>query len=250
MSNRYQFRPPQRRASGLPGLTPMVQRLMIANGVVFLLQLYFGEAMSFYLGVVPELLFQRGMLWQPFTYMWLHGGFFHLFINMLILWMMGGTIELTWGSRRFLKFYLQCGIGAGVLILLWNSMTPSGMQTVTVGASGAIYGLLTAFALTWPDRTIVLLPIPIPIKAIWLIPVLFFMQLMLGGGNISHIGHLGGVLVAGVLLRGQVRQILGFRSLRYRWHRLRMRGRLRSVRRDEFERRRQSSDDDDRPTFH
>ncbi len=228
----------------------MVQRLMIANGVVFLLQLFYQHGIDPYLGVVPELVFQRGFLWQPFTYMWLHASFFHLFINMLILWMMGGTIELAWGSRRFLKFYLQCGIGAGVLILLWNSMTPTGMGTLTVGASGAIYGLLTAYALTWPDRTIMLLPIPIQFKAIWLIPVLFTMQLMLGGGNISHIGHLGGVLVAGVLLRGQVRQILGFRSLRVRWHRFRMRGRLRSVRREEFERRRHSSDDDDRPTFH
>ncbi len=218
MSNRFQFnrRPPARAGGmGFPGLTPMVQKLLIANGAFFLLQLV-SPAVDFYLAVTPELVWKNLFVWQPITYMWLHGGFLHLFLNMFILWMVGGTMETHWGSRRFLRFYLQCGIGSGLIILFWQSLTPSGMSVTTLGASGAIFGVLTAFALTWPDRTIVLLPIPKPIRAIWLIPGLFFMQILLGGGNISHIGHLGGVIVAGFLMRSELRKVIGFRSLRFR----------------------------------
>ena len=253
MSNRFQFnrnRPPAGGAGlGVPGLTPMVQKLLIATGAVFLLQ-FLWPPLDFYLAVTPQLVWKNLYIWQPFTYMWLHGGFLHLFLNLFILWMVGGTMEMSWGSRRFLRFYLQCGIGAGFIILIWQSLTPTGMEVMTLGASGAIFGLLTAFALTWPDRRIVLLPFPFPIRAIWLIPLLFFMQLLLGGGNISHIGHLGGVIIAGFLMRSELRAVIGFRSLRFRWHRFRMRGRLRSIRRDEFERRRRPDDDDQPPTIH
>ena len=95
---------------------------------------------------------------------------------------------------------------------------------------------------------------PIPIKAIWFIPVLFLLQVGFGGASISHAGHLGGVLVAAVLLRRDLRSYFGrslsFSSLRYRWHRYRMRGRLKAVRREEWERRKKSDEDDDRPTYH
>ena len=92
---------------------------------------------------------------------------------------------------------------------------------------------------------------PVSFKAIWFIPILFVMQLMMSEGNISHVGHLGGVLVAAFILRQELRSVVGISSLRYRWHRLRTRGRLRAVRREEFERRRtRSDDDDDQPTLH
>jgi membrane associated rhomboid family serine protease len=177
----------------------------------------------------------------------------HIFFNMFALWMFGGQLEQLWGTRRFLRFYLTCGVGAGLVILLWNSLIPSNFGVPTLGASGAIYGVLMAFSLTWPDRTIMLLFPPIPIKAIWFIPVLFLLQVGFGGGNISHAGHLGGVLIAGILLRRDLRryfgQSLSFKGLRYRWHRYRMRGRLRAVRREDWEKRRKA-DDDDRPTYH
>ncbi len=110
--------------------------------------------------------------------------------------------------------------------------------------------MLTAFSLLWPDRTIMLLFPPIPMRAIWFIPILFALQLVMGGRDgVSNVGHLGGVIVAGILLRNEVQRVIGVRSLRYRWNRMRMRNRLRAVRRDEFERRKHD-DDDDRPRFH
>ena len=244
MQTRVRFGPP---------LTPMVKRIMIINAAIWVLQiicLRTGVPFTEYLWVFPEQVLQ-GMAWQLFTYMWLHdpGGLLHIAFNMFTLWMFGGQIEQVWGSRRFLNFYLTCGFGAGVIIFLWNWLT--GLNAPTFGASGAVYACLTAFSLLWPDRTVMLLFPPIPMRAIWFIPFLFGLQLLFSGGqNISHVGHLGGVLVAGYLLKEQVAQILNFRSLRYAWHRQRMKGRLRAVRREEWEQRRRHDDDDDRPTYH
>jgi membrane associated rhomboid family serine protease len=234
----------------------MVKNLLIANGVVLFLQLAYPGLVG--LCALSNGAIIDGYFWQPFTYMWLHDGLMHIFFNMFALWMFGGQLEQIWGARRFLRFYLLCGLGAGFVILAWSLLmvgiwAPRSAWTYTLGASGAVYGILMAFSLTWPDRTIMLLFPPIPMKAIWFIPVLFVLQIGFGGGNISHSGHLGGVLIAGFLMRRELRQYLGsalgLRSLRYRWHRYRMRGRLRSVRREEWERRKRR-DDDDRPTFH
>ena len=141
-------------------------------------------------------------IWEPFTYMWLHSteNILHLLFNMLFLWMIGPQLEMVWGSRRFLRFYLQCGIGAGFVILGWNALcslwNPYAWYDATVGASGAIYGVITAFSLLWPDRTIMLLIPPIPIRAIWFVPLLLAMDTLLGSRNVSVIGHLGGAVVA------------------------------------------------------
>ncbi|MEE9279859.1 MAG: rhomboid family intramembrane serine protease [Myxococcota bacterium] len=232
----------------------MVQRLLIANVVVFIAQFFLDQRdmLAGTLGVSAHGVFQTGQIWQPFTYMWAHVGFWHIASNMLGLWWFGPQLEQTWGSRRFLRFYLLCGVGAGFIILGWNTLV-GGAYTVTLGASGAVFGILTAFSLMWPDQTISLIFPPISFRAIWFIPILFLMQLMMsGGGNISHIGHLGGVAVAGFILRDELRRVIGFSSLRFRWSRWRMRGKLRAVRREEFERRRprHDDDDDDRPTLH
>ncbi len=228
-------------------LTPMVKRIMIINGIVWVLQMF--EPVLTAIGAVSVEGMLRGFIWQPFTYMWLHStqSMMHIVFNLFSLWIFAPQLEQLWGSRRFLNFYLTCGVGAGFLIFFWNLLT--GVAAPTLGASGAIFGVLTAFSLLWPDRTIVLLFPPIPMKAIYFIPFLFAMQLFLGGGNISHVGHLGGVLVAGFLLRENLQQVFNFKSLRYRWHRYRMKGRLRAVRREEWERRKRR-DDDDRPTMH
>jgi len=236
----------------MPGMTPMVQRIMIACGVIWLLQLVLGRSgvpLTELGAVSVSGVFEHGFFWQPFTYMWLHSteSPWHLVMNMFSLWMFGGQLEMVWGSQRFLRFYVLCGAGAGAVILAWNALV--GVWAPTLGASGAIYGVLTAFSLLWPDRTIMLLFPPIPMRAIWFIPFLFAIQLAMGGQeNVSTVGHLGGVLVAGLLLRGEVQRALGLRTLRYRWHRMRMRNRLRAVRREELERKPRS--DDDRPTLH
>lgn len=247
MYNRY--RP---RGGGLPGLPPMIQRIMIACGLLWIAQQNWAlpELSRYGSLVVGDVL--QGMLWQPVTYMWLHDprSIWHVAINMFLLWMFGSMLEQVWGSRRFLQFYLTCGIGAGVIIFLFNLGVGS-WGVLTLGASGAIYGVLTAFSLMWPDRTIMLLFPPIPLKAIYLLPLLFGMDLIRSDSNISHIGHVGGVLVAGFLMRDHLSGALNVRSLRYRWHRYRMRNRLRAVRREEWEKRNRSDDDDeDRPTYH
>jgi membrane associated rhomboid family serine protease len=214
----------------------MVKRLLIANGVVYLAQLM--KIVTIEFGALTPDLVVRGYLWQPFTYMWLHDpyGAMHILFNMFALWMFGGTLEQLWGPARFLRFYLICGVGAGLMIFAVNLFFAPGVPTL--GASGAIYGVLTAFSLLWPDRTIMLLFPPIPIKAIWFIPVLLLMQLLWGPpGRISHVGHLGGVLVAAFMLRHELGRYLGSRGLRHRWQRYRMRHRLRAVRREEWERR-------------
>jgi membrane associated rhomboid family serine protease len=241
--NRYQ------PSGGIPGATPMVQRIIIANSVIWLLQALMERAgvPLTKLGAVSVHGFFRELhIWQPFTYMWLHDVSsplpLHLFFNMVFLWMTAPPLEMVWGSRRFLRFYISCGVGAGFIILGWNALAST--TASTVGASGAIYGVVTAFTLLWPDRTIMLLIPPMPIRAIWFVPFLFVLQfLFAGNANVSYIGHLGGVLVAGALLREELRRVVGWRSLRHRWHRMRMRNRLRAVRREEFERRRNSDDD-------
>ena len=241
-------------SGGALGITPMVQRLMIANAVAWLAQMFLesnGVPITA-LCAVSVTGFFSGLLWQPFTYMWLHGGAMHIFFNMFALWMFGSNLEQLWGSRRFLNFYLSCGIGAGFIIFGYNWMM--GIHAPTLGASGAIFGVLTAYSLLYPDRTIMLLFPPIPLKAIWFIPFLFFMQIFFSPPNISHAGHLGGVIVAGVLMREYLKAAINIPSVRYRWHRYRMRNRLRAVRREEWEKQRQrraeDDDDDDRPTFH
>jgi membrane associated rhomboid family serine protease len=149
-----------------------------------------------------------------------------------------------------------CGVGAGFLIAAWPALPvalglgmPSSYLFPTLGASGAVYGVLLAYSLTWPDRTIMLLFPPIPIRALYFIPFILGLNFLFGPQNVSHVGHVGGVLVAWVWLRRQAGESL-FPSLataRYRLRRWRMRRQLRAVRQEEDAwRRRQRFDDDQR----
>jgi rhomboid family protein len=246
-----------RSSGGIPGATPMVQRIIIVNGIVWVLQIVAAKIrlpLTELCAISVDGFVHHLQLWQPFTYMWLHdtSSPLHLLLNMLFLWMVAPQLELQWGSRRFLRFYVTCGVGAGFAILAWNALAstwnPMMSFIPTLGASGAIYGVVTAFSLVWPDSMVMLLIPPMPIRAIWLVPALFLLQVVFGGDrNVSYVGHLGGVIAAAVVLREHFRRALGWRSLSHRWHRMRMRNRLRAVRREEFDRRR---NDDDRPTYH
>ena len=219
----------------------MVKKIMIASGAVFVLQLLWPD-LSYYGSVSVDGVFRDGFVWQPITYMWLHSESspMHILMNLFMLYMFGGILESQWGSRRFLRFYLTTGVGAGVIILLWNTL--AGENNPTLGASGAIYGVITAFSLLWPDRQVMLLFPPIPMKAIWFIPLLFVFGILFGGSNVSHVGHLGGVIIAAIMLRKEAGRYFNLPNLRYRWHRYRMRGRLKAVRRDEWERRQKDDD--------
>jgi membrane associated rhomboid family serine protease len=198
----------------------------------------------------PERFWSTGTIWQPFTYMFLHAGLMHIAFNMLALWMFGSPLALLWGEKKFLRFYLLCGFGAGLIIVTWPALVAlfgtgalGSYLLPTLGASGAVFGVLLGYSLTWPDRTIMLLFPPIPIKAIYFIPVIFFMSL-LGPQNVSHVGHLGGILVGWILLRrmGTTGGIT-FKSLQYRWRRYKMRRNLRAVRMEELRSRRRQDDD-------
>ena len=232
-----------------PPITPkVVKTLLIANGAVFVAQ-NFVPIVSDLGTVSPAATWEGFQLWRPFSYMWLHAGVMHLAFNMLALWMFGSQLALAWGPKRFLRFYLICGVGAGLIIAtypyLMMTINPTGLIAHTLGASGAVYGVLLAYSLTWPDRTIMLIFPPIAFRAIWLIPGLFFMSVAFDGGkNISHIGHLGGVIVAWIYLRrsGQVGSVLSINQLRLRWKRYRMRRKLRAVRYEEFEAKRRDNE--------
>ena len=132
------------RPSFLPRLHGAIKWLIIANVVIFFGQVFLGDKFSYIFSLVPYKVLRNFWLWQLLTYMFLHGGFFHLFINLFILWMFGRPIESAWGNKSFLKYYFACGIGASILIIL----TSSGSKIPTLGASGAIYGILVAYAMS------------------------------------------------------------------------------------------------------
>jgi membrane associated rhomboid family serine protease len=196
------------------GLTPVVKKLILINAAVF-----FGLAVLgvfsrplatnivYLLGVVPRDVVFGLRLWQPFTYLFLHAGFLHLFFNMFGLWMFGTPLERDWGSRRFLRYYLLTGIGAGILnvivSLLWGGLAAS---VPTIGASGAIYGILLAFGLLYPHTPILiwfLFPVPARVFVLIFGALAFLSALQGPGAGISHVSHLGGMLFGFFLLRGR-----------------------------------------------
>jgi membrane associated rhomboid family serine protease len=229
---------------GPPTTPDVIKVLLIANVGVFVAQNLI-PAINQWFAAWPILFWTGGYVWQPATYMWLHspGSLMHIGFNMLALWMFGSPLAAAWGEQRFLRFYLLCGIGAGLLIVtipalpvLFGSPTaPASYVLPTLGASGAVYGVLLAYSLTWPDRTLYLIFPPIPIKALYFIPFIFFMEFLFGPANVSHTGHLGGVLVGWILFRRwNQRPLLPSRDLvRMRWRRWKMRRQLHEVRREQ-----------------
>ncbi|MCP5055485.1 MAG: rhomboid family intramembrane serine protease [bacterium] len=245
---------------GPPETPKIVKQLMIANLVVYIAQMI-APSISDLGSVRPSAVWQEGYLWQPFTYMWLHGGFAHIAMNCFALWMFGSELAMVWGKKRFLRYYLLCGIGAGLIIASWpfvmlifRDPDAAGLDTYTLGASGAVYGVLLAYSLTWPDRRIMLIFPPVSFRAIWLIPALLGMTMMMSGseGGISHVGHLGGVLVAWLYLRRHgvtsghaPSDARSSNALKRRWRRWRMRKRLRAVRPEDAQRRPEDQDERD-----
>jgi len=160
-------------------------------------------------GLVPLGIFPGLRIWQPFTYIFLHGGLWHLLINMLMLWMFGRELEQVWGKRRFLNYFFLCGVGAGLIeVIIKTIPTLFGKEASlvpTIGASGAIFGILIANAILFPDRRIWLIPLPVTIPMRPYVAVMaaieFFGTLSSGGDNVSHLCHLGGMLVGYIYLR-------------------------------------------------
>jgi membrane associated rhomboid family serine protease len=199
-------------------ITPGVKLLVLICSGVFLFQTLVSliadpRAEFHYIiqifGLIPSA-FTRGLrIWQPFTYIFLHGGLFHLLINMLMLWMFGRELELLWGKKRFLNYFFICGVGAGLIEVLIKTIPAFFGKPLsdvpTIGASGAIFGILIANAVLFPDRRIWLIPLPVTIPMRPYVAVMaaieFFSTLGTGGDNVSHLCHLGGMLVGYVYLR-------------------------------------------------
>jgi membrane associated rhomboid family serine protease len=142
-------------------------------------------------------------VYQFVTYQFLHGGFTHLFFNMFALWMFGCVIERVWGPRKYLIYYLACGIGAGLCQELVQLLM--GSYSLTIGASGAVYGILLAFGMTFPEDRIFIFPLPIPIKAKWFVCIYagieLFSAISSAGDGVAHMAHLGGMLFGFLLIR-------------------------------------------------
>jgi membrane associated rhomboid family serine protease len=197
-------------------VTPAIKSIVIICTGVFLVQTLLAlfrpdaaNVLILELGLVPRAVTHGLRLWQPLTYLFLHGGLMHLLFNMLFLWMFGVDLERAWGTRRFWNYFLVTGVGAGIInVLVKTALDPHGVGTSlapTIGASGAIYAVLVAAAIMFPDRQVWLIPFPvqIPMKiyVIAAVAIEFFFTLGAGGDNVSHVTHLGGILVGYVYLR-------------------------------------------------
>jgi membrane associated rhomboid family serine protease len=199
-----------RVAFGGMGLTPGVKLLMIANAAVFVLQTLLGDNMAGPMGpltrwfsFIPQNAIFGLEVWRFFTYMFLHGGFLHIGLNMFILWMFGSQIEARWGQRTFMIYYLVCGLGGAIAYGLFNLAGLSSFSPM-VGASGAIYGILLAYGLTFPESVILVMMI-IPMKAKYAVLVFGLIELMStasgSAGNVAHLAHLGGMLTGFIFLK-------------------------------------------------
>lgn len=188
------------------GMTRMVKTLILVNVAVFVLQMASGGRLDVYLGLNSVLVFRHLFLWQFLTYMFLHSvhNLFHILINMYILWMFGRELESIWGEKAFLRFYLTCGIGAGII----SSLFTMGSPTMTIGASGAIFGILVAYAVVYPERLItvfiLIFPLP-PMKAKHVVMIFAGMELLFGvsgtAPGIAHFAHLGGGVIGFIYLK-------------------------------------------------
>jgi membrane associated rhomboid family serine protease len=202
-------------------MPPVTKALLIANGLVFLLQQMLGDAAFYPFMLWPlgsggmDLLTAGGdafpsqafMPWQLLTYAFLHANLAHVGFNMLALVMFGSPLEYTWGNRRYLTYYLVCVVGAAIcqlLVAAWMSQHGAGGYP-TLGASGGIFGLLFAYGLLFPNQRVMLLIPPIPMKARTLVIVYGAIELLLGASGlqpgVAHFAHLGGMLFGWILIR-------------------------------------------------
>lgn len=220
-----------------PGpLTSAIKALLIANVVMFVVVSLGGDtgrAIRDVLGLQPSAMLGGLRLWQPLTYMFLHGGLSHILFNMLSLWMFGVELERMWGSRFFVQYYLVAGVGAALttiaVSLLPVAVFADVFTALTIGASGAIYGVLLAYGMYFPNRPIYLYFVfPIPAKYFVMImgAISFFLSLGGPGGGVAHITHLGGLLAGYLYLKGGRIHLISeikYRYLKWRINRMRRR---------------------------
>jgi membrane associated rhomboid family serine protease len=229
-------RPPSRDfayAFGPGPLSPAIKALVIANVAIFvvvnvLAPAEIASAVVNVLGLTPSDVAQHAWVWQLVTYMFLHGGIAHILFNMLALWMFGTDLERLWGTPAFVRYYFATGIAAAVTTILVSliplASTARTFHAVTIGASGAIYGLLLAYGLTFPDRVLLLFMV-FPVPAKYAVMILGGIELLLSTGNsggIAHVTHLGGLAAGYALLRGRRLRLSPASEVRYRYLRWKM----------------------------
>ena len=201
----YQFQSEQGSFNFKPQFSQSVIRTLISiNAALFLIRyLMVGQFDMLNLGLSSE-----PEIWQPITYMFVHGDFFHIFMNMFVLWMFGTEMESIWGGKKFLQYYLCTGIGSGLVWLIFNY---GSNYSILIGASGAIYGILLAYGLMFPNRK-VLIYFLFPIRVKYFVAILalisFVSSIDTSGSNISHLTHLSGMIIGFVYLK--------FPSFKYR----------------------------------
>jgi len=196
-----------------PGpMTRAVQAIVIGNIVVFVAMMVARSPIIDVFGLTPQAVLTQGRVWQLATYLFLHADVFHILFNMLSVWMFGVDLERRWGTQAFIKYYAVTGVGAGVCTVL-ASLLPFGPDSYfipTIGASGAVYGLLMAWGIVFPHRTILFLGIfPLTARVFVLImgAIVFAQALGQGGGTtVAHVAHLGGLVAGYWYLKTPVRR--------------------------------------------
>ena len=220
------------RSSGLsytfgPGpLSTAIKAIIWVNVGMFLLTT-FVPPLVLYLGLTPAAFFQELWVWQPITYLFLHGDLFHLLFNMLALWMFGVELERLWGTRFFVRYYLVTGLGAAATTLLVAILSDRIYYAVTIGASGSVYGLLLAFAMYYPNRPIYmyfLFPVPAKIFVMIIGGIVFLSSISDTRGGVAHTAHLGGLVCGYLYLKGGSRHL--FADVKYHYLKWKM-GRMR-----------------------
>lgn len=196
-------------------IPPVVRNLLIINALVFLTQKLLPAGLEGWFYQTFALSFPLGLktLYQTVSYMFMHANFTHLFFNMFALWMFGRIVEYDLGSRRFLIYYLVCGVGAALIQLGVNYVEISTLLAqgytslpifTTVGASGAVFGLLLAYGMLHPNNVVMLMFPPIALKAKWFVVIYGVLELLGGvassGSNVAHFAHLGGMLFGWLLI--------------------------------------------------
>ncbi len=182
--------------------SPVIRTLLILNLGIWALMTLTGTERIFFplLGLVPRYVIGDFMIWQPITYMFLHAGFWHVGMNMFVLWMFGSELEESWGGPAFLRYYVITGAGAGITTVLFSLNSP----VPVVGASGAIYGVLLAYGLAFPNRLVYLyfmFPVKIKYFVGFLAVVAFMASFQSGTSTVSHLTHLSGMVIGWFYLR-------------------------------------------------
>lgn len=212
----------------MQNMPAVTKNLLIINCLVFIGGMVLGNMNNW--GGLHFFLASDFNIFQFITYQFLHGGFTHLFFNMFALWMFGRVMETVWGGKKFLFYYLSCGVGAGLIqeiaqffefyYIVKGQMPNAGMTELfmianqqaaalnswtTIGASGSVYGILLAFGMTFPNERMFIFPLPLPIKAKWFVVGYVLVELWLAhsssGDGVAHMAHLGGMLFGFFMIR-------------------------------------------------